>query len=425
MFSYRGSIAGVFLFLICNIGHAASVDKVVAIVNDDVITQIELDNRLRGLYADIRARGATAPPEDVLRKQLLERMINDRIQLQAADRLGIDISEQELDAAVMTVAQNNQMTLRQLREALAQQGIPYALFRESIRTDLVINQIFVRRIRNSVVITEEELDSFLDKGGGKADAREYDVSHILIRVPETASANEVKQARNKAEEAKSRLDQGMDFVQAAATYSDAPDALEGGQLGWREPRQLPELFTEALSRIDIGQSTDVLESANGFHILHMNDARGVNATSVNQTQVRHILMRTDEFLSNSEAQHRMEQLRERILNGEDFSELARIHSDDTVSAAKGGELGWVSPGELVPAFEETMGRLQPGEISQPIQSPFGFHIIEVLDRRQKIMGSEATRARARAQLVAQKSDERYEQWLRRLRDESFVEILEQ
>ena len=425
MFSYRGPIAGIFLFLICNIGHTASVDKVVAIVNDDVITQIELDNRLRGLYADIQARGATAPPEDVLRKQLLERMINDRIQLQAADRFGIDISEQELDAAVMTVAQNNKMTIRQLREALAQQGIPYPMFRDSIRTELVINQIFVRRIRNSVVITEEELDSFIDKGGGMADAREYDVSHILVRVPETATASEVEQAKNKAMEAKSRLDQGMDFAQAAATYSDAPDALEGGQLGWREPRQLPELFTAALSRIDVGQNTDILESANGFHILHMNDARGVNATSVEQTHVRHILMRTDEFLSETEAQHRLEQLRERIVNGEEFSELARVHSDDTLSAANGGDLGWVTPGELVPAFEEAMGHLQPGEISQPIQSPFGFHIMEVLDRRKKNMGSEATRARARAQLVAQKSDERYEQWLRRLRDESFVEILEQ
>ncbi len=424
MFRRFGLFLTAFLFLLCSTAYAASVDRVVAIVNDDVITQIELENRLTGLYAEIKARGATAPPEDVVRKQLLERMINDRLQLQAADRLGIDISEQELDAAVMTVAQNNKMTLRQLREALAQQGITYQVFRESIRTDMVINQIFVRRIRNSVIVTEEELDDFIDKGGGRADAREYDVSHILIRVPETANASEVETARRKAEEAKSRLNQGMGFAEAAATFSDAPDALEGGRLGWREPRQLPELFTQALSAVDVGQSTDILQSANGFHILHVNDARGANETAVTQTLVRHILMRTDEFLSDDEAEHRLQQLRERILNGEEFSELARIHSDDTLSAAKGGELGWVSPGEVVPAFEDVMQQLQPGEISQPVQSPFGFHIIEVLDRRQKNMGEEATRARARAQLVAQKSDERYEQWLRRLRDESFVEILE-
>lgn len=425
MFRYCGLIVSFFLFLFSGIVHAASVDKVIAIVNDDVITQIELDNRLRGLRAEIQARGATAPAEEVLRKQMIERMINDRIQLQAADRLGIGVSEPELDGAVMSVAQSNNMTLRQLREALTQQGIPYSLFRESVRTDMVINQIFIRRIRNSVIITDEELDSFIDRGGGKADAREYDVSHILIRVPETATASEVDQTRLKAEEAKSRLDQGMDFREAAATYSDAPDALEGGELGWREPRQLPELFTEALGRIDEGQSTDILQSANGFHILHINDARGANVTSVKQTSVRHILMRTDEFLSETEAKFRLEQLRERILNGENFAELARIHSDDTLSAAKGGELGWVSPGELVNTFEEEMGRLKPGEISHPIQSSFGFHIIEVLDRRQQNMGAEATRARARTQLVAQKSDERYEQWLRRLRDESFIEILEQ
>lgn len=424
MFRRFGLYLTALLFLLCSAAYAASLDRVVAIVNDDVITQIELENRLKGLYAEIKARGTTAPPEDILRKQLLERMINDRVQLQAADRLGIDISEQELDAAVMTVAQNNKMTLRQLREALSQQGVPYALFRDSIRTDMVINQIFVRRIRNSVIVTEEELDNFVDKGGGRADAREYDVSHILIRVPETADASEVEQAKRKAEEAKSRLNQGMDFSEAAATFSDAPDALEGGRLGWREPRQLPELFTQALSTVEVGQSTDILQSANGFHILHVNDARGANETAVAQTLVRHILMRTDEFLSDDEAEHRLQQLRERILNGEEFSELARIHSDDTLSAAKGGELGWVSPGEVVPAFEDVMQQLQPGEISQPVQSPFGFHIIEVLDRRQKNMGEEATRARARAQLVAQKSDERYEQWLRRLRDESFVEILE-
>lgn len=424
MFRYRDLIVSALLFFFANAVHSASVDKVVAIVNDDVITRIELDNRLKGFHAEIEAKGAAAPPEDVLRKQMLELMINDRIQLQAADRLGINISEAELGAAVMAVAQNNKMTLRQLREALAKQGIPYSLFRESIRTDMVINQIFVRRIRNSVLVSEEELDNFITRGGGKADAREYNISHILIRVPETATADEVEQARGKAEGTKSRLDQGMEFSEAAATFSDAPDALEGGQLGWREPRQLPELFTEALSRIDVEGTTEILQSANGFHILHINDARGANTTSVKQTLVRHILMRTDEFLSDAEAEHRLEQLRERILNGEDFNELARVHSDDTLSAAKGGELGWISPGELVPAFEEEMQRLKPGEVSVPIQSPFGFHIIEVLDRRQKNMGEEATRARARAQLVARKSDERYEQWLRKLRDESFVEILE-
>ena len=425
MFRRYGLIVVTAIVLQGNIAHSASVDKVVAIINEDVITQIELDSRLKGLNAEIAARGADAPPKGELRKQMLDRMINDRLQLQAAERLGITISDQDLDAAVMSVAQGNKMTLRQLRNALAEQDIPYRLFRERIKTEMVVNQIFVRHIRNRIVVTDEELDDFIEKGGGKADARQYDVSHILIRVPETASSSEVEQAESKAQEVLSRLNQGMVFSEAAATYSDAPDAKEGGNLGWRKPEQLPDLFTKALSAIDVGQNTEVLKSANGFHILHINDARGVNATTLEQTKVRHILMRTDEFLSEAEAKHRLEQLRERVLNGEDFSVLARVHSDDPLSATKGGDLGWVSEGELTGTIEEAMGKLEPGVISEPIQSAFGWHLIQVMDRREQRMGDEATRGRARAQLVAQKSEERYEQWLRRLRDESFVEILEE
>ena len=229
-------------------------DKVVAVVNDDVITQIELDSRLKGLNAEIEARGADSPPKEELRRQMLDRMINDRLQLQAAQRMGITVSDQDLNAAVMSVAQTNKMTLRQLRAALAEQDIPYRLFRERVETDLVIRQIFNRQIRNRIVVTDEELDDFIAKGGGKADARSYDVSHILIRVPETASADEVDEAERKAQEILSRLDQGMKFSEAAARYSDAPDAKEGGNLGWREPEQLPELFTKALSTIDVGQN---------------------------------------------------------------------------------------------------------------------------------------------------------------------------
>ena len=358
-----GLIVLITSFLLSNVVHAASVDKVVAVVNDDVITQIELDSRLKGLNAEIEARGANSPPKEELRRQMLDRMINDRLQLQAAKRLGITISDQDLDGAVMAVAQNNKMTLRQLRNALAEQGIPYRLFRERVKTDMVINQIFNRHIRNRIVVTDEELDDFIAKGGGAADARQYDVSHILIRVPETASSSEVDEAERKAQEILSQLNQGMAFSEAAARYSDAPDAKEGGNLGWREPEQLPELFTKALSTIDVGQNTNVLKSANGFHILHINDARGVNATTVTQTKVRHILLRTDEFLSEAEAKHRIEQLRERIVNGEDFSTLARVHSDDPISSTKGGELGWVSAGELTVSFEEAMDKLEPGATS--------------------------------------------------------------
>ena len=338
--------------------------------------------------------------------------------------MGLSVSEKSLDEAVQSVGRNNNLTLRQLREALAAEGIPYALFRESINTQMLINQIYTRLIRNRVVVTEEELDGFVAKGGGKADAREYDISHILIRVPEGAAPEKLDIARNKAKSIVSRIQRGMDFAEAAATYSDAPDAQQGGRLGWRTPDQLPELFSDALGKIDVGRSTNVLQSPNGFHILYINDAKGDNATSVSQTKVRHILFRTDEFLSQSEAEHRVEQIRERILNGDDFAELAQVYSNDPISAAKGGELGWVMPGELTGSFEETMNKLDVRELSGPVLSPFGLHLIQVLDRRQQNMGKEVTRGRARAQLVAEKSGERYEDWLRRLRDESYVEILD-
>lgn len=424
MYHKFGTIVAVVILSFGSAAHAQSLDRVIAVINDDVITRLELENRLTGLDAEIKTKGGDSPPRDVLRKQMLQKMINDKLQLQTAMRMGLKVSENALDEAVMSVARNNKLTLRQLREALAAEGIPYALFRDSINTQMLINQIYTRLIRNRVVITEEELDGYIANGGGKADAREYDISHILVRVAEGASPEKLDIGRNKAKSIVSRIQRGMDFAEAAATYSEAPDAAQGGRLGWRTPDQLPELFSDALGKIDVGRSTNVLQSPNGFHILYINDAKGSNATAVSQTRVRHILFRTDEFLSEAEAEQRVEQIRERILNGDDFAELARIHSDDPISAAKGGELGWVMPGELTGSFEDAMGKLDVRELSGPVLSPFGLHLIQVLDRRQQNMGKEVTRGRARAQLVAQKSEERYENWLRRLRDESYVEILD-
>jgi len=424
MYHKFGTIVAVVILSFGSAVHAQSLDRVIAVINDDVITRLELENRLTGLDAEIKTKGGDSPPRDVLRKQMLQKMINDKLQLQTAMRMGLKVSENALDEAVMSVARNNKLTLRQLREALAAEGIPYALFRDSINTQMLINQIYTRLIRNRVVITEEELDGYIANGGGKADAREYDISHILVRVAEGASPEKLDIGRNKAKSIVSRIQRGMDFAEAAATYSEAPDAAQGGRLGWRTPDQLPELFSDALGKIDVGRSTNVLQSPNGFHILYINDAKGSNATAVSQTRVRHILFRTDEFLSEAEAEQRVEQIRERILNGDDFAELARIHSDDPISAAKGGELGWVMPGELTGSFEDAMGKLDVRELSGPVLSPFGLHLIQVLDRRQQNMGKEVTRGRARAQLVAQKSEERYENWLRRLRDESYVEILD-
>jgi len=423
MFRRYGVVIAAVL-CISGVVRGESLDRVVAVINDDVITYLELENRLSGLDAEIRAQGGEVPPRNELRKQMLQQMINDKLQLQAAKRLGLNVSEEAVDDAVLNVAESNRLTLAQLKEALASEGIGYDLFRGSIRTQMLISQIYTRHIRNRIVVTDEELDGFIASGGGRADAREYDVSHILIRLPENATPGQRDTALNKAKSIVSSLQRGMPFAEAAAKFSEAPDAAEGGRLGWREPEQLPDLFTEALGKIDIGSSTNVLQSPAGYHILYINDAKGSNASAVTQTNVRHILIKTDEFLSEPEARHRVEQLRDRILNGESFADLARVHSDDPLSAVKGGELGWIMPGELTGSFEQAMDKLKPGEVSEPVFSPFGFHLIQVLDRRQENMGEEVTRGRARARLVAEKSDERYESWLRRLRDESYVEILD-
>lgn len=418
---------GIVIFLVLCISstaHGESLDRVVAVINDDVITYLELENRLTGLDAEIRSQGGEVPPREELRKQMLQQMINDELQLQAAKRLGLSASEAAIDDAVQNVAQGNRLTLGQLREALASEGIAYDLFRESIRTQMLINQIYTRHIRNRIRITDEELDGFVASGGGRADAREYDISHILLRVPESAASEQHEATLNKAKGIVSNLQRGMAFDEAAKKFSEAPDASEGGRLGWRTPEQLPDLFTEALGKIDIGSATNVLQSPAGYHILFINDAKGSNASAVTQTNVQHILIKTDEFLSESEAEHRAEQLRERILNGESFADLARVHSADPLSAVKGGELGWIMPGELTGSFEQAMEKLKPGEISEPVFSPFGFHLIQVVDRRKVNMGEEVTRGRARARLVAEKSDERYETWLRRLRGDAYIEILD-
>jgi peptidyl-prolyl cis-trans isomerase SurA len=421
----RYGIALVALLAFSGPARGESLDRVVAVINDDVITHLELENRLSGLDAEIRAQGGEVPPREELRKQMLQQMINDKLQLQAAKRLGLSVSEEAIDEALTNIARNNQLSVRQLREALASEGVSYELFREGIKTQMLINQIYTRHIRNRIIVTDEELDGFIASGGGRADAREYDISHILLRVSEGASQEQSNRVRDRAKSIVSSLDRGMAFSEAAARFSEAEDASEGGRLGWRTPQQLPELFTEALSKIDVGSYTKVLQSPAGFHILYINDAKGSNATAVTQTNVRHILVKTDEFLSESEARHRVEQLRERVLNGESFADLARVHSDDPISAMKGGELGWVMPGELTGSFEEAMAKLEPEQLSPPVSSPFGFHLIQVLDRRQKNMGEEVTRGRARSRLVAQKSEERYESWLKRLRSESYVEILDE
>ena len=402
---------------------AAEIDRIVVIVNDDVITESEFNRQISNVTSDLRARNAKLPPEDVLQKQVLERMINDKIQLQVAERTGVDVPEAMVDDAVRSLASRNDLNVEELERLLARDGVPLESFRDNVKTQLTIRRLVEREIASRVSVTEEEIDSFLETQANEGgSAGEFDVSHILIRVSEGVGDAERETAKQRAEQLVSDLRGGLDFEQAAVANSNAPDALDGGRLGWRQAGQLPKLFVTALTGLKPGQVSDVLRSPNGFHILKLNDVRGQSSNRVEQTRARHILVAVDDFISVDEARARLLQIRDRIQSGEDFGELARAHSADPVSSAKGGDLGWMAPGDTVRSFEQTMDRLEIGEISDPVRTPFGMHIIEVLERRTQEMGEELVRNNAREQIRARKSDERYGRWLRQLRDESYVEF---
>ncbi len=398
------------------------LDRIVAVVNEEVITQDELDRRLELVKKQLARQGTALPDSEALRRQILERLIMDRIQVQYARQTGLRIDDFQLDRAIAAIAEQNRMTVAQFREVLARDGVDYADFREEIRKEMILARLREREIDSRIAVSEGEIDNFLATQATQITGGEYAVSHILVRVPEQATSGEIQARRARAEAALAELKTGKPFAQVAAVYSDAPDALQGGYLGWRPLSRLPELFAEAVVKLNLGEVSDILRSPNGFHILRLEDRRGPGAPAqVTQTRVRHILVRPGETLSEDEARNRLLQLRERIVNGADFAELARLHSEDP-SASQGGDLGWVSPGDTVPAFERTMESLQPGEVSEPVKTPLGWHLIQVLERRTGDMTKERERVLARQSIKARKADEAYEEWLRQLRDQAYVEV---
>jgi peptidyl-prolyl cis-trans isomerase SurA len=309
-----------------------------------------------------------------------------------------------------------------MREVLTRDGVPYAKFRDDVRTEITLARLREREVENKIVVAESEVDNFLTTQQGQTGKpEEYNISHVLVVVPEQASPEQIQSRRERAEQALAQLKTGADFRQVAAAYSDAPDALQGGSLGWREGERLPAIFHDAVKTLKPGEISSVLRSSNGFHILKLNEKRNTEAPlMVQQTHARHILIKTNEIVSESEARSRLRTLKERLDNKADFAELARVHSDDA-SAARGGDLGWLSPGDTVPEFERAMDGLKPGEISEPVQSPFGWHLIQVLERRNQDMSQERVRLMARQALRARKSDEAYQEWVRQLRDRAYVE----
>jgi peptidyl-prolyl cis-trans isomerase SurA len=416
----------VFTLLLMMSAAAAAVtlvDRIVAIVNKDVITYSELYSAVGQAERQLRRQGTAAPERSVLERQMLERLIIDKAQLQLARESGLRIDELQVDRAVERIAASNNMPLADFRRALESDGVNFDAWRTDIRNQMMMTRLREREVENRVQVSETEVDLFLEQAKSRPANVEYDIAHILVRVPEGASPERIRQARERAEQALGEVKGGAPFARVAASYSDAPDALQGGAIGWRSHDRLPELFSETLSKMKPGQVSEPLRSPAGFHILSLVDERGAGAEApVRQTRLRHVLIRTNEAVSESEARRKLLDLRDRIVNGgADFAEIARTYSDDG-TAARGGELDWVYPGDTVPEFERAYEDLKIGEVSQPVRTPFGFHIIQVLERRSSDVSPERRRIQARQALHDRKADEAYQEWLRQLRDQTYVEL---
>ena len=399
------------------------VDRIVAVVNDDVIMESELETRLRTIKGQLEQRNTKLPPEATLRKQVLERLIINHLQLQAAERTGVRISDERLNVSIARIASQNKISLAQFRSTLERDGFDFNVFREDIRREMIISRLVQRVVKQRINITDQEIANFLATNKNQASgANEYRLSHILIQLPEAASTEQVEAAQRKADATVAKLRGGADFGQIAAASSAGQQAFEGGDLGWRKAVQLPSLFADVVAGMSKGDIADPIRSPSGFHIIQLADVRGQDQRHItNQSLARHILIRTNELTSNDDARNRLAQLLIRLEGGEDFATLARAHSDDRGSAANGGELGWTSPGALVPQFEEEMNKLEPGQISQPFRTPFGWHIVQLIDRRSHDDTEKFLENKAREFLTERKTKEDTDAWLRRLRDEAYVE----
>lgn len=402
----------------------AEVDQIVAVVNDEVITRGELLQRYRTTLQQLQKQNIQQPPQDLLVKQTLERMITERALLQHAKNSGVRVDPAQIDRAVQRIASQNGMSLEELKSALSRDGISFDRFRENISNEIMISRARERQVESKLNISDAEIDSYLQTQTGSLQDEEYNLSHIMVAVPENAAPEETQMRRARAQNVLDQLGKGVDFAQLSATYSDAPNALDGGGMGWRAGGQIPTLFLDALRALKPGQVSSLIKSPNGFHIIRLNDKRGKNTTTViTQTRVRHILIKPSEITSESDAIYRLTQIRERIeQGGEKFENMARQYSEDAGSAAKGGELNWVNPGDTVPEFERAMNALKPGELGQIVQSPFGWHLIQVLERRDQDVTAERQRLVARQAIRDRKLDEAVEDWVRQVRDQAYVEL---
>jgi peptidyl-prolyl cis-trans isomerase SurA len=416
------SIAFGSLHLNAQAADVVKIDRIVAIVDQSVVTEQELESRMRTVIAQLTKQGTELPEESVLRKQILERLISDALQLQYAAQTGVKVEDSQLDKTIERIAEQNQMSLTEFTDALAKDGISMAKFKADIRSEITIARLREREVDSRVNVSESEIDNFLTtQASSNENQDEFEIAHILIRTPEEGATEDVQKAKARADEAIKALQAGTSFAKVSASFSDAPNALEGGSLGWKSGTQVPTLFLDALKTMSAGQVSPLLRSPNGFHILQLVNKRGGSSPLVvEQTHARHILIKLSEVMNEKDGKLKMDGIKERLDNGEKFEVLARQYSEDG-SASSGGDLGWVNPGDTVPQFEKAMSALKAGEISPPVRSPFGWHVIQVLERRTQDMSKEAARLKARQVIKTRKADEAYQDWVRELRDRAFVE----
>jgi len=408
------------------------IDSIAVVVNDDVITKNEIAARVRAIEARMKTASAPVPAAADLQRQVLEAMIVERAQQQLAKEMGVKVSDQELDRAIGRIAEQQKMSLQEMRNQMEKEGMPYATFREEIRNEMMMQRLREHEVDNKIQISDAEIDTYLAaEQAAVADQVEVNISQIMVRIPENASPEQIAARKARADEVARQLRTGADFAKTAATYSDAPDALKGGEIGWRDPNRLPPLFAEALVKLAPGQVTPVMRSNTGFHLLKLVDKRTAapadkeKAVAQQQTRVRHILLKVSPTMTAADARRKLGELKERLDNkAAKFEELARLFSNDG-SAAKGGDLGWLYPGDSVPEFETAVAILAPGEVSGVVETPFGFHLIEVLERKSDDASKERQRAAARQVIRERKLQEATEDWARQVRDRAYVEFREE
>lgn len=399
------------------------LDRVVAVVNDEAITQFELNEARRIVLQQLKQQNVQQPAADVLEKQVLERLITERALLQYAKDSGVKVDDTQVERTIQRIADDNKLTVDALRQALARDGVPYVKYREDVRNEIVLQRLREREVDSRITVSDAEVETYLatikSQAGGDT---EYRLAHILVLIPEQATAEQIDAKRRRAEEALKNIQTGADFGQVAAGFSDASDGLSGGNLGWRSGARLPTVFLETVRGMKVGDVSPVLRSAAGFHIVKLLDRRSQNEPAVvDQTHARHILIRVNEITSEADAKAKIERIKDRLDAGAKFEELAKLNSEDT-SSAKGGDLGWISPGDTVAAFEEAMNKLPLNQVSAPVRTSFGWHLIEVLERRKQDITADRERMQAQLAIRQRKSDEAFQDWVRQTRDRAYVEM---